>query len=268
MSYKTVIIGNYAVGKTSLVRRLIYGAFSHNVESTIGCAFNKYSVPIRDEAVTFDLWDTAGHERFRSVLPFYVRGADIILFVFDASRLDTLAAIDETWIPYITVTCDAPKTLFVLVENKFDLKCGQCDRSQSDQVQCYRSQCDRSQCYRSQCYRSQCDQVRCIDSAAPVATTTVSSVAPRTVTFALPPPSPIDNSTSSTPNNANDTPDVMCQIQPTPQEIAARHNMIHFRTSPMTGFGVKELFEHLATILPPKQTVDQKTIDLKRGCCS
>lgn len=62
--FKLVLLGESAVGKSSLVLRFVKGQFHEYQESTIGAAFLTQTVHIDDTAVKFEIWDTAGQERW------------------------------------------------------------------------------------------------------------------------------------------------------------------------------------------------------------
>lgn len=96
--YKLVLLGESAVGKSSIVNRLIRNDFDEFKESTIGAAFLTKSFKIKkpnrradgeegsDEVlVKFDIWDTAGQERYKSLAPMYYRNAQCALVVYDIS---------------------------------------------------------------------------------------------------------------------------------------------------------------------------------------
>jgi len=80
---KVVTVGEINSGKTSLVMRLICNKFCTS-ESTIGASFLTYS----HDNVKYEIWDTAGSERFAPLAPMYYRGADIFVLVFDTSYND------------------------------------------------------------------------------------------------------------------------------------------------------------------------------------
>uniref|UniRef100_A0ABI7ZJK2 RAB5B, member RAS oncogene family n=4 Tax=Feliformia TaxID=379583 RepID=A0ABI7ZJK2_FELCA len=73
--FKLVLLGESAVGKSSLVLRFVKGQFHEYQESTIGAAFLTQSVCLDDTTVKFEIWDTAGQERYHSLAPMYYRGA-------------------------------------------------------------------------------------------------------------------------------------------------------------------------------------------------
>ena len=84
ISKKIVILGQSAVGKTSLVLKLLSGKFNPYSESTIGASFCSKLIKADDGIVDkVEIWDTAGQERYRSLVPMYYRNAGGALIVFD-----------------------------------------------------------------------------------------------------------------------------------------------------------------------------------------
>lgn len=82
--FKVVLLGESAVGKSSLVLRFVKREFHEFQESTIGAAFLTQTVQINDDTtVKFEIWDTAGQERYHSLAPMYYRGAQAALVVYD-----------------------------------------------------------------------------------------------------------------------------------------------------------------------------------------
>lgn len=95
--YKLVLLGDSAVGKSSLVLRFVKGQFHEFQESTIGAAFLTQTVVLDDTTIKFDIWDTAGQERYRSLAPMYYRGAQAAIVVYDITNQDTFARV-KTWV--------------------------------------------------------------------------------------------------------------------------------------------------------------------------
>lgn len=119
---KTVVLGNYATGKTTLVNRLINGKFKPFTESTIGCAFfslivsSKYGLPFQ-----FQIWDTAGQEKYRALTELYYRNADIILICFDVANKKTFYDV-KIWLDLINDNCNNKDRLIFMIANKDDLE--------------------------------------------------------------------------------------------------------------------------------------------------
>ncbi|PIO58398.1 Ras family protein [Teladorsagia circumcincta] len=84
--FKLVLLGESAVGKSSLVLRFVKGQFHEYQESTIGAAFLTQTVCLDDATVKFEIWDTAGQERYHSLAPMYYRGAQAAIVVYDITN--------------------------------------------------------------------------------------------------------------------------------------------------------------------------------------
>jgi small GTP-binding protein len=122
LSTKICLLGDYAVGKTSLVRRFVYNLFEDKYLSTIGVKVSRkvVAVPRGDGVVELVvmLWDLAGSEEFDSVRATYLRGAAGALVVCDITQRGTLGAIPE----YVSqIRALNPGAAVVLAANKQDL---------------------------------------------------------------------------------------------------------------------------------------------------
>eukprot|EP00658_Telonema_sp_P-2_P028748 TRINITY_DN21981_c0_g1_i2.p1 TRINITY_DN21981_c0_g1~~TRINITY_DN21981_c0_g1_i2.p1 ORF type:complete len:212 (+),score=49.34 TRINITY_DN21981_c0_g1_i2:246-881(+) len=119
--YKVVLIGNSAVGKSSLCQRYTDGAFEEHMLSTIGVDFGVKMVQLGDRAIKLQVWDTAGQERFRSMKGSYYRRCDGVIIVFDLTSAESFRGVVK-WIGEIKEHCTEQVDL-ILVGNKADL-CG------------------------------------------------------------------------------------------------------------------------------------------------
>jgi len=116
-TFKVSVVGAPSVGKTSLIRKIIYDQFDHNVDTTLGVDIETVAVKLGGRLVKLIFWDTAGQEQFNSLTFNHVRGSNAVLTVFDLSR------------PQETLKCarkhllSAPldDALVFLVGNKSDL---------------------------------------------------------------------------------------------------------------------------------------------------
>jgi len=95
--FKLVLLGESAVGKSSLVLRFVKGQFHEFQESTIGAAFLTQTVVLDDTTVKFEIWDTAGQERYHSLAPMYYRGAQAAIVVYDITNADTFTRA-KSWV--------------------------------------------------------------------------------------------------------------------------------------------------------------------------
>ncbi len=87
---KICMLGAFAVGKTSLVRRFVTSIFSEQYKTTLGVRIDKKSLEVMGQEVDLILWDLAGEDAFVSVNVSYLKGSSGFLFVVDGTRPDTL----------------------------------------------------------------------------------------------------------------------------------------------------------------------------------
>jgi small GTP-binding protein len=115
---KVVVVGDANVGKTSIIN-YISQQNNASVQPTVGSNNIQIVRAPEGRSVTLDMWDTAGSERYRSLMPMYLRGAKVALFVFALDQPETLKEIAETWAEFLDRT--APDAIRILVGNKADL---------------------------------------------------------------------------------------------------------------------------------------------------
>lgn len=117
--FKLVLLGESAVGKSSLVLRFVKGQFHEYQESTIGAAFLTQTVCLDDTTVKFEIWDTAGQERYHSLAPMYYRGAQAAIVVYDISNQESFARA-KNWVKELQRQA-SPNIVIALAGNKADL---------------------------------------------------------------------------------------------------------------------------------------------------
>jgi len=84
--FKVVVIGAAGVGKTSIIRRLCENTFLEGYKTTIGSDFYVKKLDLDAALVNLSVWDLAGEERFKFIIPTFCKGAQGSLIVFDLSR--------------------------------------------------------------------------------------------------------------------------------------------------------------------------------------
>ena len=92
---KVCLVGVFATGKTSLVRRFVYSKFSEKYHSTVGVKIDRKTVDIGGVGVSLLLWDLEGQDKFQSVQASYLRGSSGIIFVADGTRRETLTELND-----------------------------------------------------------------------------------------------------------------------------------------------------------------------------
>ena len=117
--YKIIFLGDQGTGKSCILNRFVEDKFDDNYQATIGLDFQSKNVKIDNQDVHLLLYDTAGQEKFRSLIPMYTRDANIIVLVYDITRKESFNHIPD-WINGLT-NVNFDNVIFALVGNKIDL---------------------------------------------------------------------------------------------------------------------------------------------------
>lgn len=95
--FKILLIGDSAVGKSSLLLRFAEDIFTDSFLPTIGVDFKIRTIQAAGSKVKLQMWDTAGQERFKSILTSYYKGTHGVLLVYDIT--DRRSFVDvQNWI--------------------------------------------------------------------------------------------------------------------------------------------------------------------------
>ncbi|CAI4050286.1 hypothetical protein N7582_004877 [Saccharomyces uvarum] len=119
LTIKVVLLGESAVGKSSIVLRFVSNDFTQSREPTIGAAFLTKRISRNDEAIKFEIWDTAGQERFAPLAPMYYRNAQAALVVFDITNEQSFHKA-QNWVEQLHERV-GNHIIIALVGNKIDL---------------------------------------------------------------------------------------------------------------------------------------------------
>lgn len=119
-NFKIIVIGDIAVGKTSIIERYISNKFSEDYKSSISCDFKKKRIDIDGENdANLQVWDTQGEERFMSVTKQYYNDSHGAILVYDLTQKDTFIKMSQ-WLK--DIKNNAPKDIVIMiVGNKSDL---------------------------------------------------------------------------------------------------------------------------------------------------
>ena len=119
LTFKLIVVGDQSTGKSSLINRYTSDIFEENYQATIGIDFQTKTLFIHGKEVRLVLYDTAGQEKFRSLIPMYIRDAQVILFVYDISSKESFNIILKWFSEVLNVKDD--QTVFGLIGSKSDL---------------------------------------------------------------------------------------------------------------------------------------------------
>ncbi|MFX0057153.1 MAG: Rab family GTPase [Candidatus Hodarchaeota archaeon] len=117
--FKIVIFGDAGCGKTALTKRFMTDMFIPDTQMTIGVEFEIKTMEVDDQMVKLQIWDFGGEERFRFLLPKYIRGASGGVLMYDITNYGSLSHVDD-WLSVIQETEEVFP--IILVGGKVDLE--------------------------------------------------------------------------------------------------------------------------------------------------
>ena len=119
-TFKVIVIGPAAVGKTSLIRRYFENQFSSNYKSTIVVDFLAKTIQLKDDKIVkLALWDIGGQARFRMLRRNFYEGTHGAILVFDLSRANTFPKMKDWLIDMQSII--EHRIPFIILGNKSDL---------------------------------------------------------------------------------------------------------------------------------------------------
>lgn len=118
--FKMLILGDQAVGKSSLLMRFVEDKFSFSMMGTAGIDMKKKMIEYENEKVNFLFYDSAGHDRFRHLTKQYYQGSKGIILVYDVTDKSSFENVDN-WIKSIKENADSTAEMLI-IGNKIDLK--------------------------------------------------------------------------------------------------------------------------------------------------
>ncbi|CAG7836494.1 unnamed protein product [Allacma fusca] len=118
--FKYIIIGDVAVGKSSLLMQFLDKQFTRDHDSTIGVDFGTRQLTLDQKQIKLQIWDTAGQETFRSIGRSYYRGSAAALLVYDVTKRRTYNQLN-TWLEDLRRHCGSHMVI-MLIGNKNDLE--------------------------------------------------------------------------------------------------------------------------------------------------
>ena len=97
---KVVLIGESGVGKTSIINRYISNTFSSVLTATPGASFTTKTVMLKEynQSIKFEIWDTAGQEKYRALAKVFYKNASVCILVYDICRKKSFEELKNYWI--------------------------------------------------------------------------------------------------------------------------------------------------------------------------
>ena len=122
-AFKLCIFGDGGVGKTTLIKRYLTKVFDEDLKMTIGADFSIKELDINGITARLRIWDFAGEERFKVLLPSFAKGADGGIFMFDTTRYASLKNIND-WLSIFerSIADQQIEIPIIMVGGKIDLE--------------------------------------------------------------------------------------------------------------------------------------------------
>jgi len=119
---KVVLLGETGVGKTSIISQFTTHTFDPHRETSLSAQFISKTVDLKDigQSIKFDIWDTVGQEKYRSLAKIFYKDAKVIIFVYDITRSETFEGLINYWYDETKNNTDG-ESILAVVANKIDL---------------------------------------------------------------------------------------------------------------------------------------------------
>ena len=113
---KVVLLGESGVGKTCIIARFINNTFEDNIMSTTGASYAGKTMSFDEfngQSIKFEIWDTAGQEKYRALTKIFYKDAGVAILVYDITRKDSFDEIKNYW--YNQIKDFAPKNISKII---------------------------------------------------------------------------------------------------------------------------------------------------------
>ena len=115
--HKIIFVGDAGVGKTTIISRIMDNPYNEAYEPSIGVDFMSKNISFHGQITKLQMWDTAGQEKYKGLIPSYVRNSSIVFLIYDVSTKTSFDNIPN-WISFIR---NIETTTLVLCGNKIDV---------------------------------------------------------------------------------------------------------------------------------------------------
>ena len=121
-SVKVVLLGESGVGKTSIINQFISKKFNPKMSTSVSAQFTSkiMEFPEQKRTLRFDIWDTVGQEKYRSLTKIFYKDAKIIIFVYDITTEYSFNALQTYWYTETVDNTDG-EPIYAVCANKYDL---------------------------------------------------------------------------------------------------------------------------------------------------
>ena len=117
---KVILVGEAGVGKTCLIKQYLYKTFDSEEIPTIAGVESYKELHLDNEILKLTIWDTCGQERFRSINKIFMNKSNIVIFVYDITKIESFQELQNYW--YKNVVSNLGKDIiYGVAANKTDL---------------------------------------------------------------------------------------------------------------------------------------------------
>ena len=104
---KVILLGESDVGKTIIISRFINGNFDSNSISSLSTAYKLKTLYLSEynKNINFEIWDSAGQEKFRSLVKIFYKNANACILVYDITNRRTFEELKNYWIKQVKTYC-------------------------------------------------------------------------------------------------------------------------------------------------------------------
>ena len=122
ISCKVVLIGNSGVGKTSIINQYITNVFNEEQLTTTGATYStkKLFIESKNKTISFEIWDTAGQEKYRSLTKMFYKDSSIVIMVYDITNEESFNDIKNYWFEEVINNINE-NVIMAIAGNKNDL---------------------------------------------------------------------------------------------------------------------------------------------------
>ena len=121
---KVVVIGESGVGKTSIIQRFKENTFTYSTKVSTGANYYRKEIIFEDEnkSINFEVWDTAGTERYRSLAKVFYKNAPVCVLVYDITKKKSFEELKNFWvkeIEYNTLPDTSKNNIYIIIVTIF-----------------------------------------------------------------------------------------------------------------------------------------------------
>ena len=120
---KVVLLGQAGCGKTCLITKFTTGVFDSETQTSISAQFTSKTIEFKDfhQTIKFDIWDTAGQEKYKSLAKIFYKDAKVICLCYDIANKSSFTELKEYWYENQTKLNVDGEPIYAIVANKYDL---------------------------------------------------------------------------------------------------------------------------------------------------